>query len=250
MDHRLFKRVSAASAPQFLSLFFSSPCFLFASSCHSSVIQRSPPEVWALSLSPPPTPLLILCALSLLPLLPPLHHCCLMPACMTAANWSHRWTEKLRFRAESQTKQTLLNDDDPATFNRHFRDSLYLCFSLFWSILFAPPWSFSFYFCGYAARRAEKTGSFFDHVPILLHVQWWQPWASLFTCRHALGLLFLNYLSVCLFFLSDWLCVLFLANRHTEGSFCSNSHKPSDLWFLVHWKKYTWMWGGKPRTYL
>lgn len=74
---------------------------------HSLIIQLSPPEVSAFAFSPSfPHSRFLFCSLSLSlshPLDPPyllLHHCCLMPACMKAADWSHRWTEKLRFRAE------------------------------------------------------------------------------------------------------------------------------------------------------
>lgn len=87
--------------PQHLSSFPSSfphplsPVCLFLS---PQLFSEAKISSWGLSLFIPPPSF----APSLLPLLLLLHHCCLMPACMTAANWSHRWTEKLRFRAESQ----------------------------------------------------------------------------------------------------------------------------------------------------
>lgn len=158
MDHRLFKRVSAASATQFVPLSFSlsfsiySVCLFLSLISHvflspSLIIQLSPPEVSAFCI------LSLLSSLSFSPLLflshpyhPPyllLHHCCLMPACMKAADWSHRWTEKLRFRAESQTNKMLMNDNVTATLNRHFYDSLCLCLSLLENYFFVHD---SFYF--------------------------------------------------------------------------------------------------------
>lgn len=138
-----------------------------------------------LSLVTLPPPLLILCAPSLLPLPPLLHHCCLMPACMMAANWSHRWTEKLRFRAESQTNQMLLNDDVPATFNRHFCDSLYLL-SLSLSFFFFLERTFRslmialVLFLWLCSEPGWENRKLFQSCSILLHVRWWQLWALLF----------------------------------------------------------------------
>lgn len=173
-----------------LSLFLSLSLFILyaSSSLHvflspSLIIQLSPPEVSAFCI------LSLLSSLSFSPLLflshpyhPPyllLHHCCLMPACMKAADWSHRWTEKLRFRAESQTNKMLMNDNVTATLNGHFYDSLYLCLSLLENC-FLFMILFILVLCGYADSQFEKTGSFFQSCFILLHVKWWQLWALLF----------------------------------------------------------------------
>lgn len=132
-------------------------------------------------------------ALSLPPFHPPyllLHHCCLMPACMKAANWSHRWTEKLRFRAESQTNKMLMNDYVTATLNRHFYDSLYLCLSLLKTYFL---FMIILLLCCYAVSQFEKTGSFFfNHVFFCCMSSGDNSGPCSLTFGHAMGLLFLK----------------------------------------------------------
>lgn len=133
MDHRLFKRVSAASATHLVPP--SLPPSLCVFNKHLFPPELSPPFLPSASLSVSPTPP----ASCLL-----LHHCCLMPACMRAADRSHRWTEKLRNFLSKKLTQMLMNDDVTATLNRHFLSFSLFFFSLEMNILFMFAF---FFFC-------------------------------------------------------------------------------------------------------
>lgn len=78
--------VSKSTVPQVsaFAFFNSSPCSVFCFFVFFPLTPLSLPHLNSLS---QPTSFI--------------YHCCLMPACMKAANWSHRWTEKLWLRALS-----------------------------------------------------------------------------------------------------------------------------------------------------
>lgn len=159
MDHRLFKRVSAASAtqfvPLFLFLFLSVPLFSLLSPSLSLtltlLIQLSPPEISAFAFSPsfPHSHLLLLLSLSPIPppTLPPspslLLDACLHEGCRLEPQVD--WEAQIKSRTYLELTKMLMNDNITATLNRHFSDSLYLCLSLLGNyFLFSFFFKFSF----------------------------------------------------------------------------------------------------------
>ena len=148
MDHRLFKRVSAASATQFVPLSLSLSLFL-------------PLYLFCMPLSPSYLPLCLLLfnntiisswglGLRILSFLPSLSFSLLLSVSLSPTPSTHptsfsitvawcllAWrlptgaTGGLRSsdleQNLSQTNKMLMNDDFTATLNRHLSDSLYLC---------------------------------------------------------------------------------------------------------------------------
>lgn len=153
MDHRLFKRVSAASATQFVPLlpslslsFLSLSLFLsIYSVCLSPFSLQPSISSWGLSLLPslPTTRVLTLIFRSDSPTPPPcppslpspslLLDACLHEGCRLEpqVDW-----EAQTFRAEFQTNDMLLNESVTATLNRHFYDSPSISFYIYIFCLF------------------------------------------------------------------------------------------------------------------
>lgn len=161
MDHRLFKRVSAASATQFVPLSLSLIPSFFSHSNNTSASSHSLPSVLTLALSLPP-------------LLPPslLLDACLHEGCRLEPQVD--WEAQILEPNIKLTKSLWMTTSPPHVTGTSM--TLFLCLSLPWNY-FLFSWFFSFELCVVMqiAILRKKQSCF-----ILLHVEWWQRWALLF----------------------------------------------------------------------